>query len=45
MNVSHEIELLVQEIHRLGSKSKDDVFVISLSQSTLVKLNSFEAYS
>lgn len=26
MNVSHEIELLVQEIHRLGNKSKDDVF-------------------
>lgn len=34
MNVDHEVKLLVEEIHRLGSKSKyymiDTVFVLSL---------------
>ena len=33
MNVDHEVKLLVEEIHRLGSKSKyymiDTVFVLS----------------
>lgn len=37
MNVEHEVNLLVEEIHRLGSKSKyyntDTVFLLSLLQS------------
>lgn len=48
MNVDHEVNLLVEEIHRLGSKSKyyntGTVFLLSLLKKQVARTFSVTAY-